>query len=372
MPPSCALRSYLGSSHSYWLKATFPEEGPHARRHPGGELVRMAAALAGAGAGGVGPFYQYLPVLPDHFYQYFRTEKFPGTFTSGRKLGASAQNERDRYSGEVLLVRWQRPGQEGEQRVAGKRIRNGTVDDSFRDRRDRELEDSVREMGAYLSLRDQQPPRCPSLLYAYGCLRDDHYTWLLTEYDEDAQDLFDVIHAKHRRGESFDASAIVGIMQQILEAVKYLHDHNICHRDISVENVLCHTDRHEKLVCKLMNFGQACPKSRGDVEIKYYELCGKDVYRAPEVYQYVHKDNGYEAAPVDKFAVGVLLFVMLTSRYPWRQAIREDLAWASGAYEDGLKGRSAKGGNMCLQLIKKDPSQRPTVVRCLNDLADWE
>lgn len=149
---------------------------------------------------------------------------------------------------------------------------------------------------------------------------------------------------------------------QLLQAARYLHYHNIGHRDISLENALI-KDNH----LKLMDFGQACQLHAQDAArtaLRYFRAAGKNYYRAPEMY--VPKKQiqalcppscagrmmqvraggyccevafpadavegnpclcdpvGYTVAPADLFAIGVCIFVLHTQNPPWKMAILSD------------------------------------------------
>lgn len=97
-------------------------------------------------------------------------------------------------------------------------------------------------------------------------------------------------------------------MIQLLRAVKYLHEQFICHRDLSIENVVLDQD----LNVKVIDFGlaQYC-----DVDVMFDPPgVGKMVYMSPECYddhlKYDGKDN-------DMWSLGVILFFMLFAIFPW-------------------------------------------------------
>merc|ERR1719401_636543 len=76
-------------------------------------------------------------------------------------------------------------------------------------------------------------------------------------------------------------------MWQLMQAVKYLHSHNIGHRDISLENILV-SFRHDAPgercgEFRLMDFGGACrTHSNTGQLLRYFRKMGKNYYRPPE------------------------------------------------------------------------------------------
>ena len=88
-----------------------------------------------------------------------------------------------------------------------------------------------------------------------------------------------------------------------------MHKKGFAHRDIKPENVFL----DENCVPKLGDFGLAKKYKLGD---KLTTCCGTDTFQAPEI---ENSESGYLAMPVDVFSLGVTLYVMVTSKYPFEQ-----------------------------------------------------
>eukprot|EP00440_Ansanella_granifera_P049852 gb/GFBE01054029.1/.p1 GENE.gb/GFBE01054029.1/~~gb/GFBE01054029.1/.p1 ORF type:complete len:434 (+),score=38.74 gb/GFBE01054029.1/:1-1302(+) len=97
------------------------------------------------------------------------------------------------------------------------------------------------------------------------------------------------------------------LVAQILSAVRMLHDMGIAHRDLSLENVLL-TDRGSEQRILLCDFGMASLSRFCTREVR-----GKPSYQAPEM----HTGAEYDAFLSDVFAIGVTVFAMSCSDYPW-------------------------------------------------------
>lgn len=80
----------------------------------------------------------------------------------------------------------------------------------------------------------------------------------------------------------------------------------ICHRDLKLENILV-SDRKR---IKIIDFGFGI-RTPANVPLKIY--CGTSSYMAPEI---VRKSE-YSGFKADIWALGIVLFVMLTGRFPF-------------------------------------------------------
>lgn len=154
-------------------------------------------------------------------------------------------------------------------------------------------------------------------------------------------------------------------MQQILRGVQYLHQQNIVHRDIKPENVLCASDQWPFQV-KLTDFGLSnfVEEDAVDNAAALLSHVGTSFYLAPEV---IGKE-GY-AFPVDLWACGVVLYIMLCGRFPfWGKTDIEymkSLTLGPCMVGDGWSEVSDEGKAFLKQLLQLDPSRRLTADQAL-------
>jgi len=101
---------------------------------------------------------------------------------------------------------------------------------------------------------------------------------------------------------------VLKIMKQILRATAYLHSRNICHRDLSSENIVLDSDRNIRLI----DFGNVKEYVDGDWLSEKGKI-GKSVYMSRECYA----NENYDGRDNDMWCNGVILFQMLLGSTLW-------------------------------------------------------
>ena len=103
------------------------------------------------------------------------------------------------------------------------------------------------------------------------------------------------------------------IFSKIVSGIQFCHEHDICHRDIKLENILL----DKNFTPKICDFGFACINSP-NLEDGY----GSPGYRAPEVGR-----KKYDGKMADVFSLGAILIVLVTGAQGFFIADREDAAY---------------------------------------------
>ncbi|XP_059162161.1 serine/threonine-protein kinase SBK1-like [Physella acuta] len=103
------------------------------------------------------------------------------------------------------------------------------------------------------------------------------------------------------------------IIKQVASALEFMHSKKLVHRDIKPENILVLAPDFTKV--KVMDFGMT---RRDGAMVR--KTNGSIPYTPPEVCEAVRNENILVTSGADVWAVGVLLFCMLTGNFPWENA----------------------------------------------------
>ena len=192
-------------------------------------------------------------------------------------------------------------------------------------------------------------------------------------------------------GELFDRLIKVGrfteeqfrsLATQIASSLKYLHDNNICHRDIKLENFLIidedatgkgrepsgSDERAPDMPIKLIDFGFSYKFAAKETR---NEVCGTASFMAPEV---VDKRIHYNEAS-DMYSFGVLAFVMLCGQMPYpiqgknNEEIMKMVVKTSGSIAcvgPQWNNVSEKAKDFVAALLIKNPAHRMSATDALH------
>jgi len=140
-----------------------------------------------------------------------------------------------------------------------------------------------------------------------GVFQDDSMSYVVTQFSTEG-DLFSWCDSLSGFGVAREGK-LRPLTRQIFSAVAWLHDLGICHRDLSLENILLNKGASGDLQVKLIDFGMSTTQRRTR------EVRGKQSYQAPEMH---NKDADYDGFLTDAFALGVVIYCLTAQDYPWQ------------------------------------------------------
>lgn len=173
-------------------------------------------------------------------------------------------------------------------------------------------------------------------------------------------------------GELFDRICDLGcfyennaahVIRTVTDAVSYLHEHNIVHRDIKAENLLFRSNDSDELV--LADFGLSKLLGQSNFEA-LKTMCGTPGYMAPEVIL----KTGHGKA-VDMWSVGVLTYFLLCGYTPFdapshgeevQKILNNTFSFAPEEYWAGV---SEQATDFIQKLLVIDPHARMTAKQAL-------
>ena len=177
-------------------------------------------------------------------------------------------------------------------------------------------------------------------------------------------DLFEKI-LKIEKGFSEKHSKL--IFKKILLAINDLHKANICHRDITIENILLDENYDIKI--------SSIPIHHLKIENLDDYTIGTKCYMAPEILSHIP----YNGIKVDIFSLGQLLFNLVTNMKGFEEASDNDILYTlikNQKYDEYWKNEkfinknlSESFKNLYLKMVDFSPNKRPSIDEILKD--DW-
>jgi len=112
------------------------------------------------------------------------------------------------------------------------------------------------------------------------------------------------------------AARVIEYAKQLCEGLQHAHDTGLIHRDFKPDNVIVETDRGGNQTLRIIDFGIAVLRDRASTEREKLTtegvVLGTPHYMAPE-----HATGEEVDHRIDLFALGVILYEMLTGKMPF-------------------------------------------------------
>lgn len=167
----------------------------------------------------------------------------------------------------------------------------------------------------------------PNIVSLYEDVQGAQNQYLVMEYIKGASLLALVSKPSWKK---LDETRCALIFSEIIAGLAYCHSKNVAHRDIKLENIMLDSTGQAKII----DFGFATMSSQ--MNKKTFLYCGTPNYMAPEI---VRRER-YPGESADVWAAGVLLFMMLTGKFPFgsskEQQVFEKIIKNQVEYPEGI------------------------------------
>ncbi|XP_028826509.1 calcium/calmodulin-dependent protein kinase type II subunit gamma isoform X6 [Denticeps clupeoides] len=197
----------------------------------------------------------------------------------------------------------------------------------------------------------------PNIVRLHDSISEEGFHYLVFDLVTGGE-LFEDIVAREYYSEA-DASQCIN---QILESVNHIHQHDIVHRDLKPENLLL-ASKMKGAAVKLADFGLAI-EVQGEQQA-WFGFAGTPGYLSPEV---LRKDP--YGKPVDIWACGVILYILLVGYPPFWDEDQHKLYQQikAGAYDfpsPEWDTVTPEAKNLINQMLTINPAKRITAEQAL-------
>lgn len=163
---------------------------------------------------------------------------------------------------------------------------------------------------------------------------------------------------------SLDPWKAAQLVATVATAIQHAHDKSVIHRDLKLTNVLM----DEKGKPHIVDFGIAKQEAKDDSLAVHGQAVGTPAYMSPEQ---ALGDHGAVGRQSDVYAIGVMLYELLTGTTPFRGDVPELLRQI--VHQAPVSPRQIKPGiprdleRICLKCLAKDRDKRYQTAQALAD-----
>ena len=190
----------------------------------------------------------------------------------------------------------------------------------------------------------------PSIVNYYGSWTTRNMSGVVMDYIE-GRSLLDILMEA-----PLSEVQACSFFRQLVEAMNHSHYHcHIIHRDLKAENIMIRFDMSRLIV---IDWGMGMKWNPG---VTTFQNCGSPDYAAPELY----RNKGYEGPEIDCWAMGVILYALVTSNFPFPGNTPYEIAYrvCKGVYPP--HPGSPELVDLVSKLLCVDPIRRITLTEVL-------
>lgn len=223
----------------------------------------------------------------------------------------------------------------------------------------------------HLNDRNKSHPNIIGFVEAFECSTSIAIVFELARGGE----LFDYIVEDFQRNAFEEGNAKIQFYQ-ILSGIKYLHDNNVCHRDLKLENILC-CEKNKRGLIKITDFGLSklllnhCPMTT---------YVGTPCYIAPEVLYNNSEADSKKHKPytmkADMWSLGCILYSLLCGSSAFHpdgnddKILKEQIMKADYMIDPEMHpiwlNVSWEAKDLIAKLLVVDPEKRLSATQALN------
>lgn len=150
-------------------------------------------------------------------------------------------------------------------------------------------------------------------------------------------------------------------VQQMMDGLCYMHNLNICHRDLKCENLLITKNNNIKIAD--LGFARYVVSAEGKRELSH-TYCGSAAYAAPEVI----KGTPYNPKMSDVWSMGVIIYIMVNASMPFddsnlNKMLRDQLN-RNWNFRSKVRDKMSAGlKSMITKMIEPDLTRRLTAEK---------
>jgi serine/threonine protein kinase len=164
----------------------------------------------------------------------------------------------------------------------------------------------------------------PNIVKVFGHGMVDNVPYMVLEYLQGQ-----TVEALLHKAGPLEVELALDIARQALSAIAYAHRHNVVHRDLKPENIFLTKPAGERLQVKILDYGLAKFMSPTGDPNKDKTLTSSGMVVGTPLYMPPEQATGVSVdLPVDVYAMGCVLFEMLTARVPFEGESRLELLTA--------------------------------------------
>ena len=147
------------------------------------------------------------------------------------------------------------------------------------------------------------------------------------------------------------------VMKCIIEALAYMAEKKIMHRDLKPDNmILKEKNKLENCTLKLVDFGLA---TQCDLPEYLFKRCGTPGFVAPEVINAPSNENIHYDPKCDIFSAGVIFFILLTERSPFDGKSFKEILQKNKQCKIDFKNPKLRKNPAALDLLQKMLENEP-------------